>query len=52
VNHFTTLADNTMSPAVASLTIGGAGTAITTWTPGAGTSGTCNALCHPGNRDW
>jgi len=52
VNHFTTLADNTMSPAVASLTIGGAGTAITTWTPGTGTSGTCNALCHPGNRDW
>jgi predicted CxxxxCH...CXXCH cytochrome family protein len=51
-NHFTTLADNTMSPADASLTVGGAGTAITTWTAGAGTSGTCNALCHPGNRNW
>jgi len=52
VNHFTTLADNTMSPAVASATVGGAGTAITTWTPGTGTSGTCNAVCHPGNRPW
>jgi len=51
-NHFTTLADNTISPAVASATIGGAGTLITTWTPGAGTSGTCDAACHPGNRTW
>jgi hypothetical protein len=39
-----------MSPADASLTIGSA--LITTWTPGAGTSGTCNALCHPGDRPW
>jgi predicted CxxxxCH...CXXCH cytochrome family protein len=52
LNHFTTLADNSMSPAVASATIGGAGTFITTWVAGAGTSGTCNAQCHPGNRDW
>jgi predicted CxxxxCH...CXXCH cytochrome family protein len=52
VNHFTTLADNTISPAVAAATVGGAGTLITTWTPGAGTSGTCNATCHPGNRSW
>jgi predicted CxxxxCH...CXXCH cytochrome family protein len=52
VNHFTTLADNTISPAVAAATVGGAGTLITTWTPGAGTSGTCNAACHPGDRTW
>jgi len=52
VDHFTTLADNTISPAVASATVGGAGTLITTWTPGAGTSGTCDAACHPGNRTW
>jgi predicted CxxxxCH...CXXCH cytochrome family protein len=52
VNHFTTLADNSISPAVASATIGGAGTLITTWTGGAGTSGTCNATCHPGDRTW
>lgn len=52
VNHFTTLADNTISPTVAAATIGGAGTAITTWTPGTGTSGTCNAVCHPGDRTW
>jgi len=52
VNHFTSLADNTISPAVASATVGGAGTSITTWTAGAGTSGTCNATCHPGNRTW
>jgi predicted CxxxxCH...CXXCH cytochrome family protein len=52
VNHFTTLADNSISPAVASATIGGAGTLITTWTAGAGTSGTCNAVCHPGDRTW
>jgi predicted CxxxxCH...CXXCH cytochrome family protein len=51
-NHFTTLADNTISPAVASATIGGTGTAITTWTAGTGTSGTCNAVCHPGDRTW
>lgn len=50
VNHFTTLADNSISPAVASATIGGP--FITTWTPGAGTSGTCNATCHPGDRTW
>jgi predicted CxxxxCH...CXXCH cytochrome family protein len=52
VNHFTTLADNSISPAVASATVGGAGTFITTWTPGSGTSGTCNAQCHPGDRSW
>jgi len=52
VDHFTTLADNTISPDVASATIGGAGTAITTWTQGTGTSGTCNAVCHPGDRTW
>ncbi|HEX8042544.1 CxxxxCH/CxxCH domain c-type cytochrome [Candidatus Deferrimicrobium sp.] len=52
LNHFTTLADNTISPTVAAATVGGAGTAITTWTPGTGTSGTCNAVCHPGNRTW
>ena len=52
VDHFTTLADNSISPAVASATIGGTGTFITTWTAGAGTSGTCNATCHPGNRTW
>ena len=52
VDHFTTLADNSISPAVASATIGGAGTLITTWTAGAGTSGTCNAACHPGDRTW
>lgn len=52
VNHFTTLADNSISPAVAAATVGGAGTFITTWTPGAGTSGTCNAACHPGDRTW
>jgi len=45
-NHFTTLADNTISPAVASATIGGTGTFVTTWTPGTGTSGTCLAACH------
>ena len=51
VNHFTTLADNSISPAVASATIGGA--LITTWTPTPGTtSGTCDAACHPGNRTW
>jgi predicted CxxxxCH...CXXCH cytochrome family protein len=52
VNHFTTLADNTISPAVAAAAVGGTGTLITTWTPGTGTSGTCNAACHPGNRNW
>jgi len=53
VDHFTTLADNTISPAVAAATIGGAETPlITTWTPGTGTSGTCNAVCHPGDRNW
>jgi predicted CxxxxCH...CXXCH cytochrome family protein len=52
VNHFTTLADNSISPSVAAATIGGAGTFITTWTPGTGTTGTCNATCHPGDRDW
>lgn len=51
-DHFTTLADNTISPAVASATIGGTGTLITTWTPGSGTSGTCDAACHPGPRPW
>ena len=51
VNHFTTLADNSISPAVAAATIGG--TFITTWTPTPGTtSGTCNATCHPGDRTW
>jgi predicted CxxxxCH...CXXCH cytochrome family protein len=52
LNHFTTLADNTISPAIASSTVGGTGTLITTWTPGTGTSGTCNAICHPGDRTW
>jgi predicted CxxxxCH...CXXCH cytochrome family protein len=52
VDHFTTLADNSISPAVASATIGGTGTLITTWTAGAGTSGTCDAACHPGDRTW
>jgi predicted CxxxxCH...CXXCH cytochrome family protein len=51
-DHFTTLADNTISPAVAAATIGGGATAIITWTAGAGTSGTCNAACHPGDRTW
>ena len=50
VDHFTTLADNSISPAVASATIGGP--FITTFTAGAGTSGTCNATCHPGDRTW
>ena len=50
VDHFTTLADNSISPAVASATIGGP--FITTFTAGAGTSGTCNAACHPGDRTW
>ena len=52
VNHFTTLGDNTMSPADAAATIGGAGTLISTWTPGTGTSGTCTTSCHPGTRSW
>lgn len=52
VDHFTTLADNTISPAVASATVGGTGTLITAWTPGSGTSGTCDAACHPGPRPW
>jgi predicted CxxxxCH...CXXCH cytochrome family protein len=50
VDHFTTLADNAISPAVAAATIGSP--FITAWTPGTGTSGTCNALCHPGDRNW
>ena len=52
VNHFTTLADNSISPAVASATIGGTVTLINTWTAGSGSSGTCNASCHPGPRSW
>jgi len=53
VDHFTTLADNTISPTIAAATVGGAGTGIITWTPGAGTSGTCLAVCHSSEvRDW
>jgi predicted CxxxxCH...CXXCH cytochrome family protein len=53
LNHFTTLADNTISPDVASATIGGEGTAIITWTQGTGSSGTCLAACHSSTvRTW
>jgi predicted CxxxxCH...CXXCH cytochrome family protein len=53
VNHFTALSTPAME-GPASATIGGAGTSITLYVPGAtpGT-GTCTALCHPGEtRVW
>jgi hypothetical protein len=50
VNHFTTLADNTMSPAVASATIGGTGTLIQAGNYNPAT-GSCTPGCH-GNENW
>jgi predicted CxxxxCH...CXXCH cytochrome family protein len=49
--HFTTLSDNTISPAVAAATVGGTGTSITSFTPGSGTTGTCLPACH-GSQTW
>jgi predicted CxxxxCH...CXXCH cytochrome family protein len=52
VNHFTALSTPAME-GPASATIGGGSTLVTSYVPG-GTpgTGTCNATCHPGDRDW
>ena len=52
VNHFTALSTAAME-GPASATIGGGSTLVTSYVAGAtpGT-GSCNALCHPGDRGW